>query len=271
MFILLVPVPVLASLVYSTLYSTGLTGLLSEGFTWTHWRTVYTEGSFVHSLWYSICIAMVSIGLALLAAFYLALTFKQELENKTLSYFLFLPMGIPAVVAAFFSFQMLSPSGWLSRFTQVFGWTSNQDQFPSLVNDSLAIGIICTHVFLAVPYFTFLFRNIYRQEKGDDLLRVATNLGSNKMQARNRIIIPLLLQKAAPSVVMFLIFVFGSYEIPLLLGTSSKRMLSPLVADKMFRFDLLDKPQAHAMLVAYMLFIILVNAILFRRVVQHAN
>ena len=62
-------------------------------------------------------------------------------------------MGIPAVVAALMTYQLLSPSGWLSRLTYAVGLTAGPDAFPALINDRLAVGIIITHIILAVPYF----------------------------------------------------------------------------------------------------------------------
>ena len=53
-------------------------------------------------------------------------------------------------------------------------------------------------------------------------------------------------------------------------GVSDPRMLSPLIADKMFRFDLLDKPSDYAMLVNYVLLVLLLNMLLLRKKCRHA-
>jgi putative spermidine/putrescine transport system permease protein len=266
----LVVLPVLASVVYSLLYSLGLTGLLAKGFTFEHWLTVFREGSFLQSLLFSACMAMVSISLAVSIALYLAWTFRKELRSHAVSYFLFLPLAVPAVVAAFFSFQLMSQSGLLSRIAFALGLTSDAAGFPALVNDRLGIGIMLTHIFLAIPYFTMLFRNIFRQEDLPGMIQMGENLGVARAVCIRRILIPISLHKASASVFMFAIFVAGSYEIPLLLGASDRRMLSPLVADKMFRFNLADKPEAHVMLVLYMLFIFVIAARYTKRIKDHA-
>ena len=269
-FVLLVILPVSASLVYAFLYSVGLTGLLSDGYTIAYWQQLRTNSPFFFSLLYSMIIAVISIGLAVCIALWLTLRYGTTLQRRNISFILLLPLGIPAVVAALMTYQLLSPSGWLSRLTYAVGLTAGPDAFPALINDRLAVGIIITHIILAVPYFTALFRNIYRQEQGDLLLLTARNLGAENGQASRTIVIPLLLRSAFPSVLMFLLFVMGSYEIPLLLGVSDPRMLSPLIADKMFRFDLLDKPLAYAMLVSYVLLVLLLNMLLLRKNARHA-
>lgn len=265
LFILLIVVPIMASAVYSLLYSVGLTGLLANGFTLEYWKLVLTDGNIWISLLYSFLIALVTMAAGIGIALYLSLRHKAAMKKKTTAYFLFLPLGIPAVVAAFFTYQMLAPSGLLSRVADSIGWLDGVAQFPSLVNDTFAIGIVITHIILATPYFTVLFNNIYAQEKAADLEQVSANLGSTRNQTLSAIVIPLLLKRAMASIVMFLIFIMGSYEIPLLLGVSDPRMLSPLIADKMFRFDLTDKPEAHAMLLIYLLAVTVINLVVLKR------
>jgi putative spermidine/putrescine transport system permease protein len=271
LFLCIIVVPIMISAAYSLLYSLGLTGLLSQGWTLTYWQQVVTDGNIWISLLYSLAIALSAMGISLTAALYLSLRHKAALQQKTTAYLLFLPLGIPAVVAAFFTYQMLAPSGLLSRVSYAWGLSESAAQFPSLVNDSLAIGIVITHIILAIPYFTVLFNNIYLSENVADLEQVSNNLGSTRRQTLRVIVIPLLLKRAMASIVMFLIFVMGSYEIPLLLGVSDPRMLSPLIADKMFRFDLTDKPEAHAMLLIYLLSVIAINLFVLKRTRLYAS
>lgn len=269
-FIAIVVLPVAASLLYSIRYSLGLTGLLSDGFTFHHWSATISEGYLFQSILYSFYIAVVSIIMSVTIALLIAWRYQKALQSNAIAWLLFLPLAIPAVVAAFFSYQMLSPSGVLSRIAALFHWIDAPSQFPNLINDSPAFGIIITHIILAVPYFVILFRNIIREERVAELMDVAANLGADTSIHIRKILIPLVVKKAAASIFMFSIFIAGSYEIPLLLGASDKRMLSPLIADKMFKFDLGDKPEAHVMLVVYVVFILVINLVMFRKVNRYA-
>ena len=49
------------------------------------------------------------------------------------------------------------------------------------------------------------------------------------------------------------VFLFGAYEVPLLLGMQSPRMISVLIAHKFRKFDLADIPQAYVLTVLYAL------------------
>ncbi|MCB0798794.1 MAG: hypothetical protein KDB85_14355, partial [Chitinophagales bacterium] len=74
-FVLLVILPVSASLVYAFLYSVGLTGLLSDGYTIAYWQQLRTNSPFFFSLLYSMIIAVISIGLAVCIALWLTLRY----------------------------------------------------------------------------------------------------------------------------------------------------------------------------------------------------
>ncbi|MEO1451378.1 MAG: hypothetical protein AAFV07_17735, partial [Bacteroidota bacterium] len=62
-----------------------------------------------------------------------------------------------------------------------------------------------------------------------------------------RVLGPVLISKAAPTLFLYLVFVLGSYEIPLILGRSAPQMASVHIIDQLQGFDLQTKPQAYAM------------------------
>lgn len=76
---------------------------------------------------------------------------------------------------------------------------------------------------------------------------------------------PVLLRQSFPTLVLYFIFVMGSYEIPLLLGSQSPQMMSVLTIRKLQRFDLTDMPQAYVVGVLYTVFVVGVVVFLLRK------
>jgi len=258
LFLLLTAVPLVLGIGYALLYSLGLSGVIGDGLTGQYWQDLLASPALWWSLGFSLYVAVVAIGLSIIFALLLALTFRQRLSKGVLSYAIYLPLAFPAIVMAFYSFQLLSKGGLLSRLSYQIGLTSQLAQFPDWVNDQWGIGIIATHVFMATPFFTILFWSIFQNEKLDDYQNLAATLGASVRQIRHRITIPILLQKARSTLILYFMFVLGSYEIPLLLGSQSPQMVSVFTIQKLQRFNLQDIPQAYAICVLYTLLILLV-------------
>ncbi len=262
-FLLVVIIPFAAGLVYSLLYSTGLTGIFSSGFTIQHLKDVIYEGEFFSSIGYSFYIASASIFISLLIAIPGVITFNNGITKSRHSFFVYMPLAIPSIVTAFISFQLLGKTGFLSTAAWHAKLINGLQQFPDLINDPFGIGIIATHVLMATPFFLIFFSNLFASEKLHDLSGVAASLGATKMQRVHRIVIPVLFKRGFTTILLYFIFVFGSFEIPLILGRQSPQMISVLIVRKMQRYNLLDIPQGYFLSLLYtLLIIILLSAFL---------
>ncbi len=243
--------PFLVGLGYAILYSTGLTGWLSKGFTLQAWTTILQEPAVLQSLAFSGYVATASIGGATVLALGLLLCFEQRLVTQKKSYWLYLPLCIPAIVAGFISFQLLGKSGIFSRLAFHAHLIQDVARFPDLINDQYAVGIILTHLVMATPLFVIYFSNLYSTLRLKELRGIAETLGSSRRQLVVHLLIPVLLKKATPLLLLYFIFVLGAYEIPLLLGRQSPQMISLLVLEKVQRYNLSDLPQGYAMALLY--------------------
>ncbi|MEO6584141.1 MAG: ABC transporter permease subunit [Ferruginibacter sp.] len=259
-FMLLVVLPFAGSLIYAILYSFDLTGILSNGFTTTHASELLQNPEMFFSLLYSFYIAVCSILISLFLALIGVLFFKTAITKSNWSFFMYLPLALPAIVTAFISLQVLSKTGVLSRVFYQANVITDLSQFPDIVNDKLGIGIIITHVLMATPFFLIFFSNIHEAENVKALSNVAKSLGASSSKVAEKIIIPLLLKKGLNTILLYFIFVFGSYEIPLILGQQSPQMISVLIVRKMQRYNLLDIPQGYFLSVIYSIVVILLLA-----------
>ncbi|MEM6262911.1 MAG: ABC transporter permease subunit [Bacteroidota bacterium] len=265
LFFLLAVGPLLLGIGYALAYSLGLVGLISEGMTADHWVKVVGGGEFWASLGTSAYVATMSIGIALLIALMATTSRYLNFQEGTASYAIYLPLTLPAMVTGFLIFLFLSNAGIISRVSHSIGLMEDIQMFPNLVNDVYSIGIIAAHTLMATPFFIILFANLYKSERIADYAHLAATLGGNRSQISRKVVFPMLLRPAFPTLVLYLIFVMGSYEIPLLLGRQSPQMVSVLAINKLQRFNLLDKPQAYVISLVYTFIVLSTLILLFWR------
>ncbi len=262
--VLFAVLPLVAGLGFAVLYSVGLVGVLNNGFTGEHWMRIFSEGNILQSFLYSAAIAIVSLLISVSLALPVSLKHHQSFRKGLLSYLIYMPLAFPGIVAAFFFFQFLTKSGVVSRLLYQLRLISSIDQFPDLINDTFGIGMIATHVFLSFPFFVLLFVNIIKTERIVEYQQLASTFAATKWQSLFRVSIPMLLQKALPNIILYFIFIFGAFEVPLLLGRSNPEMVSVLAVRKLQRFNLLDIPQGYAIAVLYTIFVFILLVFLFK-------
>jgi putative spermidine/putrescine transport system permease protein len=264
-FISIVLLPLAAGLGYALAYSFGLTGALSQGFTTKYWNIVLTNPETWQSLLLSASIALtvvlISTGLALGVLLY----WGERLEQGLSGYLIYLPLAVPPLSAAFLGFQWLGKSGMLSRLGVACGLIPSLEQAPELINDPWHIGVVFVLSTMTMPYFLVLFLQYRRSENLSELTQLARTLGASSAQMIRRVAVPVLLRRAAPNLALSGIFLFGVYEVPLLLGRQSPRMISVMIAQKFKKFNLEDVPPAYALTVLYALIISLAAWWMYRQ------
>ena len=256
--LLFTALPFGGSLVFAACYASGIIGGLRTGSTFSHWQAVLHDAAVWQSFGLSAGIATVvtglSVGLALQAVRY----FGQAAPTPFLRFLLPLPLSMPPLVAAFWGFQLFANTGLLARAAYQLGIIGDSQQFFSLINEPYHLGIIALLVLPNTFVFWLLFWQFYLSENVAALANTAQTLGATTQQIRRRIIAPLLLWRAQSVIMLQWIFAFGSFEIPLLLGVQSPRMVSVLIHHRFSKYDLLALPQAYAIAVLYMALVLIV-------------
>ena len=257
-------IPLVAGFGFALAYSFGLTGVLNTGFTFSNWQKLFAETNIIASFFYSAAIAASSLTIAVFLAIMIALKHQHAFSKGVLSYLVYIPLAFPGIVAAFFFYQFFTKAGFLSRIFYQLNLIDNIQDFPDLVNDTYGIGMIVTFVFLAFPFFLLLFINIIKAERIPEFRQLAATLGAGMRQTLWRVSVPILLRSALPNIILYFIFIFGTFEIPLLLGRSNPETISVLAIRKLQRFNLLDLPQGYSVAVIYSLFVFAILYLLFK-------
>lgn len=251
--------PAMAGLVYAFLYSVGAVGLLSRGITLRPWIRVLTGVEFWNSLRLSVTVASAVVMVSTAIGLLLALTLRKRIEGA-LGTFLHVPLTVPGVVGAFLTFQLLSGAGLTARVAVRLGILPETGRFPGLVQDPHGIGIAVAHLSAGFAFLTLFFVALARSERISDLVELASTLGAGPRQSLVRVVLPVLLRQALPSLILLFIAILGSYEIPLLLGVQSPQMLSVLVMRKNGLYDLGEKPEAYCVAILYSVLVLLLLA-----------
>jgi putative spermidine/putrescine transport system permease protein len=264
-FLLIGVLPFGLALGYALLYSFGLVGIINDGFTLEFWREILVNGEFIQSFGFSALVSFISVALSVISALWLAIRYKTDLNKKFLSFAIYLPLAVPGIVSAFFTLQLFTKSGFFSRIAYQLGIINSIQAFPSLVNDPFAIGIILTFITLVLPIFLLLFLNIYKNERVDELVTLATTLGATRQQAIKRVSVPILLSKSWKLIALYFIFLLGAYEVPLILGRESPQMLSVLVVRELKQVDLTKISEGYVVAVIYTVVVTVAAIILFSK------
>lgn len=255
-FVAFAVLPLAAGLGYALLYSFGLVGILADGFTCSAWSKALTDSTLWMSMGLSVLIATGVVAISTALALGLLMLLRVQLESPRVRFLLHFPLAVPPMVAAFVSFQWLGNSGMLARAAQSAGWLDAPDAFPPLINDPFYLGVCATLTLLTFPFFLLVFLHQY---KSDNLLQIsdlAATLGAPKAYIYRHILAPVLLRRAAPTLLLFGVFLLGAYEAPLLLGRQSPMMISVLINQKFRRFNLADIPVAYVATVVYALLVL---------------
>ncbi|MBA3908889.1 MAG: hypothetical protein C0524_03180 [Rhodobacter sp.] len=200
-------------------------------------------GSLGLSLWIAAVSTLTSAGLALAAA----LLLRQTFPGRRLIGFLFqLNLTVPHVVGAIGILYLFSQSGAFARLAYAGGLIGGPAEFPALVHDPFAVGIILQYVWKEVPFIgLILLANM--QAIGEDHEATARSLGATRWQAFTHVLLPMLMPGLIAASALVFAFAFGAYEIPLLLGANAPEALPVLAYRSYTDVDLAARPEAMAM------------------------
>jgi putative spermidine/putrescine transport system permease protein len=213
------------------------------------YRVVLTDPDFLRSFLLTFHIAFTSTLISAVIAIAAALMLRRTFAGRGAINFLFqLNLTVPHIVGAIGILYLFSQSGFFARMGYHIGLIARPGEFPALVYDPYAIGIILQYVWKEVPFIGVIVL-AQMQALGTDYESVARSLGASRWQAFRHVLLPLIMPGVLSASVIVFAFTFGAYEVPLLLGASHPQAL-PVLAYKTYTdVDLAARPEAMAMAV----------------------
>ncbi len=208
---------------------------------------VFTSREFYLSFLLTFHIAFTSTVISSILAIGSALLLRRTFVGRSLINFLFqLNLTVPHLVGAIGMLYLFSQSGSFARLGAEWNLIAKPSDFPALVFDPYAIGIILQYIWKEVPFIgVIVLANM--QSLGEDYESVARSLGASKWQAFIHVLMPLIFPGVLSASIIVFAFTFGAYEIPAILGASYPKALPVLAYQKYTDVDLAARPEAMAM------------------------
>ena len=215
----------------------------------TAYRSLLSSPDIYRSFALTLYIAATSTLIATVLAVATALMLRRSFPGRAVASFLVqLNLTIPHLVGGIGILYLFSQSGSFARLAHEFTLISKPADFPALIFDPYAIGIIVTYIWKEVPFITVITLATL-QTLGDDHETVARSLGATRWQAFRHVLLPQIMPGVLAASAIVFAFTFGAYEIPALLGASHPQTL-PVMAYRSFTdVDLAARPQAMALAV----------------------
>lgn len=209
--------------------------------------TLLTSKSFYASLLHTISIATISTVIATVGGVFSALVIRHSAKNSALIRFAYqLPLSVPHLIAAIGFSLLLSQSGLLSRLLYALNILEGTAQFPILTHDTFGVGIIITYIWKELPFIAIITLTTL-QGLGTNYEQVAITLGAKKSIVFKKVLLPLIAPAVIPASIIVFAFIFGSYEVPFILGSSYPSMLSILAYRSFINPDLSMRQLAMAL------------------------
>ena len=261
-----------AALVLAVIQSLGYFPLIGlRSFNLDAYRSLFSNGEFWQSLLLSTRIAFLAALLSTVLGIAMALGIRRIWRGRGRSAFLFqLSLPIPHVIGALAMVHLLGQSGLIARLGQSIGLIDAPSEFPALVYDPFALGIVAEFVWKDAPFIAIVALGVLGSVT-ENYESVAASLGASSWQRLRHITLPLLVPAVAPISVIVFAFAFGSFEVPLLLGESFPRALPVLAYRLHTNVDLARRPEAMALAVIMSIVVMaaaLVYLTLVRRVLR---
>ena len=199
------------------------------------------------SLMVSIRISLLSsIGAAIIGTLLCAAIVKSR-SNRGLSlYAIRLPILVPHTVVAVFTVALMSQTGLFARLACACGLIGDYTEFPMILYGTGYLGVILAYLWKEIPFIAY-FTLALMSSVSDTLGETAENLGASPVRSFFDVTLPMSMPAILRGFVIVLVFSFGGYELPLLLGTTLPKAFPVYTYIEFIKPDLLNRPYAMAM------------------------
>ncbi len=225
-----------------------------------HYGDIFADPDFYGSLLLTFYLALTSTLLSIGLAVAIALTLRHQFRGSRLAIFLFqLPLPVPHLVAAAGFVLLLTQSGLFARVSYHLGLLEQPSQFPVLVFDRWQISTILVYTWKEVPFIGLVALAILKGI-GHEYEEIARTLGASRWQRFRYVLWPLMLPSIIVTGVIVFAFVFGSFEVPLLLGQRHPNVLPVLAYRTYIDPDLSQRPESMAIgMIITVIVVVLLN------------
>lgn len=215
---------------------------------------IFSDPAFWASLCFSIYVALASAAISVSAGALIAYAvwrLPQALRGWAITYKI--TLVLPHISVAFIILILWSQSGFVSSLGHSLGLVKTTADFPALLFSGTGAGLIMAYVYKGTSFAVLLSYAVLTR-LDPRLLTTAKMLGGSRSKVFVKIILPHLYPVLNTTFIILFLYSFGAFDIPFLLSESYPGMLSIKVYNLYFQRDLVNRPQALAILVFMFVF-----------------
>ncbi len=167
---------------------------------------------------YTTKITLISIVITMVSAVILAMAVRRTFIGKKLTLFLLqFDVSMPTITCASMMLIAFSQAGFTSKLFYNLGLITSYSEFPNIFFNPEGYGLVLSVVWMFVPYIGLSFLAVLHSISNEQEDQAAT-LGVGKIKRFVYITLPSLKSSIAYTSVLCFACVFGSFELPSLVG-----------------------------------------------------
>jgi putative spermidine/putrescine transport system permease protein len=205
---------------------------------------------FIYSLWVAFGSALGSVALGTLVAF---MIWRLPAALQKLAVVYKLSLVLPHVAVAFVTLILFSQSGVLASLAHFGGLIEKPAEFPVILFGGDGLGLILAYVYKGAAFVILLVYSML-QRLDPRYLQTASMLGAGRSAVFMRVIYPHVRPAMHTGFIILFLYSIGGFDIPYLVGESQPSMISIKVYNLYFKRDLIDRPEAMAILTSLFVF-----------------
>jgi putative spermidine/putrescine transport system permease protein len=238
-----------------------------DGSIFAAYAALFKGSWFYVNLGFSLYCALVSAVLSvLLGTVFAYVIWRLPLWLQRVSVVSKIPLILPHIAVAFIVLMFFARTGYVSSVLIRIGIIDDASSFPAILFGGTGMGIILAYVYKEVPFVMLLVTSVLKKFDFRQI-ETARMLGAGRYRVFFRIVLPFLLPVVNTSFIILFLYSFGAFDIPFMIGESYPGMLSIQVYNLYFKRDLVNRPQAMAILVVMFAFS-LIFIYLYSRIAQ---
>ncbi|HWQ32409.1 MAG TPA: ABC transporter permease subunit [Blastocatellia bacterium] len=217
--------------------------------TLAHYRALLNDSEIRASLLLTIGLATVATLISALLGLGLALAVRELTQRRRWpGALLQVPLAVPHLAMAVALVNVIAPSGLVARAAYALGFVTAPAEFPALVNDRYGAGIVLAYVLRETPFIALMALALLVRV-GSEYEQAARTLGASAWQRLRYVTLPLVAPAVVSAALVVFAFIFGAFEVPLILGRPYPAMLSVVAQRRYMDVNLTERPGAIAVAV----------------------
>lgn len=217
-----------------------------RGFTLSHYAALFRDAEILAGIRYTLAVTTTATILSAVGGTALALALRKPAARSVrINTLLQIPLALPHLAMAVVLINFISPSGLIARVLFQLSLIGAPADFPPLINDRYAVGIILAYVLKELPFIALMVLALLAR-LGDEYEQLAQTLGANRWQRLRHVTLPLIAPAVISSSVVVFSFIFGAFEVPYILGRPYPAMLSVIAQRRYLDVDLAQRPESIA-------------------------